>query len=109
MTKMIGVARLLVARTDELRGLEAVHAGHRDIEDDQREVLFEQLAERFDARVSEHELATERRERSFDRDQVRLVVIDDQDVAAIADLEDVFLVRLRTEQVSWWWHGVWHG
>ena len=78
--KMIGVAR-----ADELRGLEAVHAGHRDIEDDQREILIEQAAERLDSGMREHELAAERCQRGLDRDQVGLVVIDHQDVAAIAD------------------------
>ena len=42
-------------------------------------------AERLDPGVREHELAAERRERGFDRDQVGLVVVDDEDVAAVAD------------------------
>ena len=72
------------ARAHEPRGLEAVHAGHRDVEDDQREVLLEQARERLDAGPREHQLAAERRERGLDRDQVRVVVVDDEDVAAVA-------------------------
>ena len=47
---MIGGGAAASARAHEPRGLEAVHAGHRDVEDDQREVLLEQACERFDAR-----------------------------------------------------------
>jgi len=71
------------ARANQARGLEAVHAGHRDVEDDQREVLLEQSRERLDAGACEHQLAAERRECSFDGDQVRVVVVDDQDVPAV--------------------------
>ena len=97
---MIGVARLLVARAHELRGLEPVHAGHRDVEDDQREVLLEQAAERLDSGVREHELAAERRERGLDRDEVGLVVVDDEDVPAIADRQRIILVLLEREQLG---------
>ena len=48
------------------------------------EVLLEQLSQRFDSGVRQNELATERGEGGLDRDEIRLVVIDDQNVAPIA-------------------------
>ena len=92
--KMIGVARLRSRDADEPRGLEPVHARHRDVEDDQREVLLQQPGERLHSGPRQHELAAERGQRRLDRDQVRFVVVDDEDVLAIADLERPVLVTV---------------
>jgi hypothetical protein len=79
------------AAANEPRGLEAVHAGHRDIEQDQREVLLEQMTEGLDPRAGEHQAPAERLEGRLDGDQVGRIVIDDEDVSPVPDCERLAL------------------
>lgn len=64
---------------DVLRGLEAVHLGHHDVEQDQREVVAQQLAQRVPARGDRHDLHRQRVEHRGERDQVLRTVVDGQD------------------------------
>ncbi len=72
----------LLARADDLGGLVAVHPGHVDVEQDDRELAPEQLAQRFLARIGDDHLA-DFLEHGRDREQVALVIVDDQHARAI--------------------------
>ena len=79
---MIGTYRVRARALDQLRGLEAVHARHLDVEQDDREVVAQERRERLVARVREHELVAERLEDRLERDEVLGPVVDEQDVRA---------------------------
>ena len=83
---MIGVPRV--------RALEAAHARHRHVQNDEREVLLQHLRECLDTRLHHHELAAKWRERGVEGDQVRFVVIDDENVVAAADPQCLFRRQL---------------
>jgi hypothetical protein len=73
------VARAL-ALADERGGLVAVEVRHRDVEQDQREVAGEDLAQRGATRRRANEPVRRIREDRFERQQVLLVVVHEQDV-----------------------------
>jgi CheY-like chemotaxis protein len=77
--------RLLEARmlVDHARGLEAVHAGHVDVEQDQRALALHQVLERLRARARFDEILGERREDRPVGEQARRLVVDEQDVDGI--------------------------
>ena len=76
--------RLRVARglPDARGGLEAVEAGHLDVEQDEREVLLAEPLERLLARARPHEALAERLEDRFEGDQVRRAVVHQEDAGA---------------------------
>ena len=59
-----------LARLDQPRGLEAVHARHLHVEQDHGEVALEQAAQRGLARLRAHESLAERLENRLEREQV---------------------------------------
>ena len=69
-----------LARLDQLRRLEAVHAGHLHVEQNHREVALEQAAQRVLARRRAHEALPERLENRLEREQVLRAVVDEKDV-----------------------------
>jgi hypothetical protein len=79
------VARLL-APADEGGRLEAVDAGHVHVQEDDGHVAFEQVAQRLVAGGGLDEVPVRRLEDGVERDQVRRVVIDDQDVDFVGRL-----------------------
>ncbi|SRR5260221_10729959 len=67
----------LVARADHPGGFVAVHARHVDIEQDDRELALQQVAQRLLARAGENDLA-EILEYGCDGQQVALVIVDEE-------------------------------
>ena len=65
----------LIAAADDLGGFIAVHPRHVDVEQDDRELTLEQVAERFLARACENHFA-QILEDGRDGEQVALVVVD---------------------------------
>ena len=63
----------------ERRGREAIELGHLQVQQDEREVLVLRLRDRLPARAREHEALPERLEDRFERDEVRWMIIDEQD------------------------------
>jgi hypothetical protein len=70
-------ARMLV---DHARGLEAVHAGHVDVEQDQRELLLHQPLERVHAGTGLDQAFAQRLQDRAVREQPSRLVVDQQDV-----------------------------
>jgi hypothetical protein len=70
-------ARVLV---DQLRGLEAIHTRHADVEKDHGELAVHQALERLDARRCRHQPVAERAEDRLVGDEPRGLVIHQQDV-----------------------------
>ena len=73
------VARLLPV-ADERGGLEAVHAGHVHVQEDDREVLLEQMHQRLRAGAGVPQRPPFTREHGFQREQVLRFVVDEQDL-----------------------------
>ena len=78
--KMIGTCWLLLPLADEARGLEAVHAGHVDVEQDDRELAVQDVPQRLAPGVG----ADDRRvrqvlEHRLERQELLGAVVDDQD------------------------------
>ena len=69
---------------DQLGGLEAVEPGHLDVQQDRREVVVEEVAERLLARVRADELRPERLQDRLERQQVLGPVVDEQDLRAVS-------------------------
>src|SRR6266545_3258889 len=67
---------------DELRRLEPVEARHLNVEQDEREISGQQVAQRFFARAALHQLVAERIQHRFERDQIARVVVDYQNSSA---------------------------
>lgn len=80
------MARLIADRACEL---EAIHAGHADIEQQQCEVLLREDRECVGPRAGGHDRAAERLERGFVGDQVGGLIVDHEDVLASSDPEDL--------------------
>jgi hypothetical protein len=74
----------LLARADDLRGLIAVDAGHIDIYQDHRELAPKELAQRFLARIGDDDVGDVLEYRT-DREQIALVIVDDEHPGAILD------------------------
>ena len=68
------------ACADERRGLEAVHLGHVDVEEDDREIAAEQALERLPARGRHDEVLADIDEDRLEGDQLPRIVVDDEDV-----------------------------
>ena len=68
---------------DQLRGLEAVHARHLDVEQDRRELLVEQPPQRLLARRGADEVGVERLEDRLQGEQVLGPVVDEQQLRAV--------------------------
>ena len=77
--KMMGISRAPVPLFDELSGLESVEPGHLHVEQDEREVPTEQVAKCFLARAALDQLVAKRIEHRFDRNEVRRMIVHDQD------------------------------
>ena len=63
---------------DQLRGLEAVHARHLDVEQDHGVLVVEQASQRLFARLDADELLAQRLEDRLERQQVLRPVVDQQ-------------------------------
>ena len=75
--------RLVCSRAaDDLGGLVAVHPGHVDVEQDDRELALQQVAQRLLARSGDDDLG-DVLEHGRMREQVALVVVDDQHPRAL--------------------------
>ena len=72
-----------LAPADELRGLEAVHARHLDVEQDDGEVLLQQRLERLLARPCGPQADLQRLEHRRQREQVLRAVVDEQDARRV--------------------------
>ena len=70
----------LAARAHEASGLVAVHVRHPDVHQDEREVFTQKMRERFAAGARVDEIAAQRRQRGLEREEIRVVVVDEQDV-----------------------------
>jgi len=66
----------------EPRDLVAVHLGHLHVEQQHGELAPQELAEGLVARARADDVTVEARELGFQRDQVRVDVVDDQDRGA---------------------------
>jgi hypothetical protein len=77
-------ALALLALADDLCGLVAIQPGHIDIEQDDRELALEQVTQRLLARLGRDDLANILQHRA-DREEVLLVVIDDQHARNVFD------------------------
>ncbi len=73
-----------IAGLDDLGGLEPVHLGHRDVEEDHGERVAEERLERERARRGLDEAKPERLERRLERGQVLVVVVDHQHGGGVA-------------------------
>jgi len=73
------VARPLTG-LDQARRVEAVHARHLDVEQDDRELTRQQVLERLFARIGADQRLRERLEDRFERQQVLRAIVDEQDV-----------------------------
>ena len=78
--KMIGDVLGALALADERGGLEAVHAGHVDVEQDDGELVVEQCAQRLAAGVGADDVLAQLLEDRFERQQLLGLVVDEQDV-----------------------------
>ena len=65
---------------DHRRRFEAVDVRHANVEQDQREILAQQMAQRLASRAREHELPAGRGEQRLHRHQRFGVVVDDENV-----------------------------
>src|SRR5205085_9617021 len=65
----------LVAPANDLGGLVTVHAGHVDVEQDDRELAFEEVAKRLFPRTGKDHL-TEVLQHGRGREQVALIIVD---------------------------------
>ena len=72
-----------LAPADELRGLEAVHARHLHVEQDDGEVLLQQRLERLLARPGRAQAHLQRLEHRREREQVLRPVVDEQDARRV--------------------------
>ena len=72
-----------LAPADELRRLEAVHARHLDVEQDDGEVLLEQRLERLLARPGRAQAHVQGLEHRREREQVLRPVVDEQDARRV--------------------------
>jgi hypothetical protein len=72
----------LVAAADDLRSLVAVHPRHVDVEQDDRELAFQQVPERLLAGSRGYHLA-KILEDALHREQIALVVVDQEDARAL--------------------------
>ena len=61
------------------RGRETIELRHLEVEQDEREVFVLRLRHRLAARAREHEVLTERLEDRFERDEIRRMIVDEQD------------------------------
>ena len=77
---MIGNAGGFLPLLDHLRQLEAIHARHLDIEDQQREILGDKGEQRFVGGVGADQPVAGIIQHSFQRGQVLRLVIHEQDV-----------------------------
>src|ERR1051325_10633790 len=88
-----------LAGTNQLRGLEAIHLRHFDVEQNCGEIVFQEIAECFGTGVREDQILPERFERGLERDQIFRGVVHHQDLDAI-------LAQLVGD-VGWPVHGYW--
>ena len=72
-----------LALLDQLRGLEAVHARHLDVEQDRRELLVEQAPQRLLARGGPDEVGLERLQDRLQGEQVLRPVVDEQQLRPV--------------------------
>jgi hypothetical protein len=65
---------------DERRRLEAVHARHAHVEQDDGEVVLQDVAQRLAPRARRDDVAVGPRQQVLQRDQAVQLVVDDEDV-----------------------------
>ena len=68
---------------DQARGLEPVHVGHVDVEQDDRELLLQQAAQRLARRADADDAQVGRLENGLERHQVLPGVVDDEDADGV--------------------------
>jgi hypothetical protein len=74
---------------DQAGGLEAIHLGHLDIEQNDRELFGENVSQRLRARLCFHQTAIRALQQGFEGDQVLGSIVDQQDVDAWVGLHGV--------------------
>jgi hypothetical protein len=67
------------ASSDDLRGLQAIQAGHHDVDEKHGELTIENSAQGFVSRRRPHEVAAERFEHGLEHQEIRGNVIDEKD------------------------------
>ena len=72
------------ALADHRGGLEAVHLRHVDVEQDHRDVVVEEKAQRLPTGIDGDDILSELGQHGLDRHPLRGRVVDDQDVDAVA-------------------------
>jgi hypothetical protein len=83
-----------LALANELGGLEAVHAGHVDVEQDYGEVVVEQAAQRLTPGIGADDGLPKLLEHRLERQQLVRLVVDDEDV----DLTDVHKHKMLNDE-----------
>src|ERR1700686_4524927 len=63
---------------NELRGFEALHVWHLDVEQDGREIVLKQIAQSVRAGAPQHQVFIQSVERGFDRHQIVWIIVDEQ-------------------------------
>jgi hypothetical protein len=81
-----------LALPNERGGLEAVHPRHVHVEQDHREILLEQAAERFLARSRANHILVQLGQHSLVREELVRPVVDNEDA-------DLFLGRLLRDGI----------
>jgi hypothetical protein len=66
-------------------GLEAVHAGHDDVKQDDRELVRERSLDGGLTGPDEDEFLVQRRQDRLEREQVLRAIIDEQDLRLVCD------------------------
>ena len=77
---MIGMCFVALALLDQLRRLEAVEHRHLDVEQDDRDLVEQELAESLLPGMGVEQVLLERLEDGLQRKQVLRSVVDEQDV-----------------------------
>src|SRR5258708_18843918 len=74
--------RVAVLLTNPCRGLEAVEPRHPDVEKDDRELAIGHDLQRSVSRARLHEMLVEWSEQGLEHDQVRRIIVDEQNARA---------------------------
>ena len=89
-----------LAGADHLRGLEAVHPRHVDVEEDDREVLLQEGAQRLAAGVRADHVLAQLAEDRLQREQLVRAVVDEEDVDLLVVGAGGGVDRVRRHQTS---------
>ena len=72
-----------LARADQLGGLKAVHVRHLHVQENGREIVVQQMTQRFHAGSRQHQLLAQTIQRRFQRDQILRRIVHQQDLHSI--------------------------